>query len=716
MNEAVGVKVTWQNQDGNTYDEKLGAVLASSAIPDVVVVPGWNLMRQDTQRHHRQVRRPRPVPLRRQGQGLPEPRGRSPPTPGSAPSSAASCARIPMPAPYVTEHRALLPQGHLRQEGLRASRRVADEFLSWAKEATDAKAKVWACGDMKWTAFNIFGVLPGSDKALWLEHRSTASWSTASRPTSTSKPWSGRASCYAAGVVHPDAKARQGQRRRRQPVHRRPVPRLQQRHLRLVRPDGRTGHPEPRLRDRGHGHLRPRRRRPHLWATQPASIFAFVSKKASEAADQGRAGRSPTSAPRRTAPRSACSPTTASRARTTRSRTACRSRTTKGNHEVNGAYDYTGEPGRRTIAHPDFPEVAKGQVEWQQRMGAFTKKTSFYGMTHHRAQPLDQPRQRLRAAGGRHRPRPQEDQRHAAGRRPTGRARAATSCATGTRSCSTRTARGELTRRLRQGEGRVPQHGASAQGRGEDAEETAGDVRRRHRAPAAGQTARAGKLGLRLRFRRDRTLILMTLPAVVLVLVFNYVPILGNVVAFQDYDPYLSDNGFVADLPQPLGRLRAVPADLRGLGRSGTRCRTPSCCSSSSSCCSSRSRSLLALLINSVVRPRVRAVAQAIMYLPHFFSWVLVVTVFQQIFGGAGIIAQTLRAARLRRLRPDDQPGDLQVPGHRAERLEGRRLGHHRLPRRAGRGQPRTCTRPPRWTAPAAGAACGTSRCPPCAR
>jgi putative aldouronate transport system substrate-binding protein len=33
-----------------------------------------------------------------------------------------------------------------------------------------------------------------------------------------------------------------------------------------------------------------------------------------------------------------------------------------------------------TIAHPDFPEVAKGQVEWQQRMGAFTKKSAFYGL------------------------------------------------------------------------------------------------------------------------------------------------------------------------------------------------------------------------------------------------------------------------------------------------------------------------------------------------
>jgi putative aldouronate transport system permease protein len=134
----------------------------------------------------------------------------------------------------------------------------------------------------------------------------------------------------------------------------------------------------------------------------------------------------------------------------------------------------------------------------------------------------------------------------------------------------------------------------------------------------------------------------MTLPAVALILVFTYIPVLGNVVAFQDYDPYLSDNGFVAMFESPwtgLENFQRIFADSAfwhavqntfvlfflqlvlffpiPVG--------------------------LALLINSVVRPRVRAVAQAVMYLPHFFSWVLVVTVFQQIFGGAGIIAQTLR-------------------------------------------------------------------------
>ncbi|WP_060906263.1 ABC transporter permease [Streptomyces scabiei] len=153
---------------------------------------------------------------------------------------------------------------------------------------------------------------------------------------------------------------------------------------------------------------------------------------------------------------------------------------------------------------------------------------------------------------------------------------------------------------------------------------------------------RAGRLSLRLRLRRDRTLILMTLPAILLILVFNYIPILGNVVAFQDYDPYLSENGFVAIFQSPwvgveqFERIFADSAFWHAVQNTFVLFflqlvlffPIPI---------------LLALLINSIVRPRIRAVAQAIMYLPHFFSWVLVVTVFMQIFGGAGVIAQTLR-------------------------------------------------------------------------
>ncbi|WP_028964588.1 ABC transporter permease [Streptomyces thermolilacinus] len=164
----------------------------------------------------------------------------------------------------------------------------------------------------------------------------------------------------------------------------------------------------------------------------------------------------------------------------------------------------------------------------------------------------------------------------------------------------------------------------------------------REGAPSRGPGPAPRKARLRVRLRRDRALLLMTLPALLLVLVFHYVPVLGNVVAFQDYDPYLGENGFTAMLESPwtgLANFERIFSD--------------------SAFWQAVENTLvlfllqlvlffpvpivLALLINSVVRPRVRAVAQAVLYLPHFFSWVLVVTVFQQIFGGAGIIAQTLR-------------------------------------------------------------------------
>lgn len=152
----------------------------------------------------------------------------------------------------------------------------------------------------------------------------------------------------------------------------------------------------------------------------------------------------------------------------------------------------------------------------------------------------------------------------------------------------------------------------------------------------------SGKPILRHRFRRDRVLLLMTVPAVVLVLLFNYVPILGNVVAFQDYDPYISENGVVSILNSPWVGLENFQRIFED-----------------SSFWQAVQNTLvlfflqlvlffpipvlLALLINSVVRPRVRAIAQAVLYLPHFFSWVLVIAVFQQLLGGAGLLSQLLR-------------------------------------------------------------------------
>ncbi|MEE1931103.1 ABC transporter permease subunit [Streptomyces sp. TRM 70351] len=164
--------------------------------------------------------------------------------------------------------------------------------------------------------------------------------------------------------------------------------------------------------------------------------------------------------------------------------------------------------------------------------------------------------------------------------------------------------------------------------------------------PAAGKggepAARPGGITLRHRLRRDRPLILMTLPAVLLLLVFQYVPLLGNVVAFKEYDPYLGEGFFDSFALSP----------WVGTANFAEMWSDPYFWDAVQNTLVIFLVQLvfffpvpiaLALVVNSVLRPRVRAWAQAVLYLPHFFSWVLVITVFQQIIGGAGIISQKLR-------------------------------------------------------------------------
>jgi putative aldouronate transport system permease protein len=149
-------------------------------------------------------------------------------------------------------------------------------------------------------------------------------------------------------------------------------------------------------------------------------------------------------------------------------------------------------------------------------------------------------------------------------------------------------------------------------------------------------TARSG-LTWRTRLRRDRSLLLMTLPAVVLLLVFNYVPLFGLVTAFQEYDPLAG----VWESPwaglYQFERLAGDPLFWGALGNT---------------LYLSFVQLLLffpipiglAILLNSVLSQRVRNFIQSVVYLPHFFSWVLAVTIFQQMLGGAGALNQFLRS------------------------------------------------------------------------
>jgi putative aldouronate transport system permease protein len=161
--------------------------------------------------------------------------------------------------------------------------------------------------------------------------------------------------------------------------------------------------------------------------------------------------------------------------------------------------------------------------------------------------------------------------------------------------------------------------------------------------PVRGGAARRGpppvpvrKIGWRTRVKADRSLLIMVVPAVLLLVVFAYVAMLGNIIAWQDYSPY---TGFIrspyvawANFQRVFSNPLFLDAVKNTLTITGFQLvfffPVPI---------------FLALLLNSVVSPRIRTSIQSVVYLPHFFSWVLVVTLFQQMFGGAGLVSQTLR-------------------------------------------------------------------------
>jgi putative aldouronate transport system substrate-binding protein len=370
MNEAIGVKATWQNQDGNTYDEKLGAVLASSDIPDVVVVPGWNL--------NGKIPSAINAKFADLGPYLSGDKVKAYPNLAAVPTDAwqrsifgGRLRAIPMPASYVTNIAPFYRKDIFAKKGYTLPK-SPDEFLSWAKEATDAKAKVWACDDLKWTAFNIYGVLNGSDKALWWDLRDGKLVNRIETDEYLEAlDWTRK--LYAAGVVHPDAKAVKGDASNRFTAGQSLVFNGD-----LSYWYGSTAEQRTQKTDFEMGAF-DIFGDPTLWATQPAGIFTFVSGKASKQQIKDFLALADfCAAPYGTKEYMLTVYGVEGTDYTIKN--GLPTKTTKGTNEVNGAYDYTGDPAAY-LAHPDLPEIARLQVEWQQRMGAFTKKSSFYGLT-----------------------------------------------------------------------------------------------------------------------------------------------------------------------------------------------------------------------------------------------------------------------------------------------------------------------------------------------
>jgi putative aldouronate transport system permease protein len=142
---------------------------------------------------------------------------------------------------------------------------------------------------------------------------------------------------------------------------------------------------------------------------------------------------------------------------------------------------------------------------------------------------------------------------------------------------------------------------------------------------------------------RERWMYVLILPGLCYYLLFVYLPMLGNIIAFQDYKPFLASRegpikGFLLGPWVGLMHFRdmwsdpdfqnalwntvqievlqlvfAFPAPLA-----------------------------LALLLNSMISERIKRTMQTIVYLPYFLSWVIVIALWQQIFGGTGVVNTAL--------------------------------------------------------------------------
>jgi putative aldouronate transport system permease protein len=149
--------------------------------------------------------------------------------------------------------------------------------------------------------------------------------------------------------------------------------------------------------------------------------------------------------------------------------------------------------------------------------------------------------------------------------------------------------------------------------------------------------------------RRNYDLYLLLLPGLVFLLVFKYLPLLGNVIAFQDFR-ITGGNGLIQSIlhskwvgwkhfqrifntPDALNAVKNtfVIAGLKILFLFPLPI-------------------LMALMLNEVVSTRFKRIAQTIIYFPNFLSWVIVGSLFSQILQSDGLLNVLLQVPEADRI------------------------------------------------------------------
>ena len=154
-------------------------------------------------------------------------------------------------------------------------------------------------------------------------------------------------------------------------------------------------------------------------------------------------------------------------------------------------------------------------------------------------------------------------------------------------------------------------------------------------ARASGSAPKRRTSTLRQRIWRERWMYTFIVPGALFFLVFAYVPMAGNVVAFQDFSPF---RGFAGSPWVGLANFTAIFNDPEVL----TALRNTLIIALLQLVFAFPAPIALALLLDSLMSHRIKRMVQTVVYLPHFLSWVIIISVWQQVFGGGGLVAGLL--------------------------------------------------------------------------
>ena len=129
---------------------------------------------------------------------------------------------------------------------------------------------------------------------------------------------------------------------------------------------------------------------------------------------------------------------------------------------------------------------------------------------------------------------------------------------------------------------------------------------------------------------------MLLLPAV-FVFIFNYMPLYGLIIAFQDYNPA---KGFLGSdwVGMKWFRMAMSMPDFPEILRNTV------VISLGKLVFSQLASVLFALLINEVRQPALKRTVQTITYFPHFLSWVIIGGVFIDMLSTKGLVNQAIKA------------------------------------------------------------------------